>query len=90
MLDLAQASRMTRFTIQASMVGLPAIALPVGMVKCRSTSTQLPAALQLIGRPWHEASLLRIGAALEARLRGPVPLPRVVMPDPLQPRGAAQ
>lgn len=47
-------------TRAVSLAGLPALALPCGF-----TSGGLPVSLQLIGRAWEEATLLRIGAAYE-------------------------
>jgi aspartyl-tRNA(Asn)/glutamyl-tRNA(Gln) amidotransferase subunit A len=52
--------RLTRFTRPVNYLGLPALALP-----CGATATGLPIGLQLIGRPFDEAPLLRIGAAFQ-------------------------
>jgi aspartyl-tRNA(Asn)/glutamyl-tRNA(Gln) amidotransferase subunit A len=52
--------RLTRFTRPVNYLGLPALALP-----CGATATGLPIGLQLIGRPFDEAVLLRIGAAFQ-------------------------
>ncbi|GMH26138.1 hypothetical protein Nepgr_027981 [Nepenthes gracilis] len=49
-----------RFVIAANLLGLPAISLPVGYDK-----QGLPIGLQLIGRPWGEASILRAASAIE-------------------------
>ncbi|TVU38314.1 hypothetical protein EJB05_11676, partial [Eragrostis curvula] len=49
-----------RFTIAGNLLGLPAITVPVGHDK-----QGLPIGLQLIGRPWGEASLLRLASAVE-------------------------
>jgi Asp-tRNA(Asn)/Glu-tRNA(Gln) amidotransferase A subunit family amidase len=43
-----------------NMTGLPALALPCGF-----SSTGLPLSLQLAGRPFDEASVLRVGYAYE-------------------------
>lgn len=51
--------------------GLPAISIPLG-----STQNGLPQGMQLIGRPFREDLLLRIGAAYEAAA-GPFPLPKL-------------
>ena len=48
------------FTVSANLTGLPAISLPAGLTRAR-----LPLGFQLIGRPFDEATLLRIGAVLE-------------------------
>jgi Asp-tRNA(Asn)/Glu-tRNA(Gln) amidotransferase A subunit family amidase len=86
MLHLTQTSRLTRYTIPASLLGLPALALPLGTAPCRSTGARLPTSLQLIGRPWQDATVLRVGAVLEAGLREAgfaAPLPALRMPNPL-------
>ncbi|XP_066346397.1 fatty acid amide hydrolase [Miscanthus floridulus] len=49
-----------RFIIAGNLLGLPAITVPVGHDK-----QGLPIGLQLIGRPWGEASLLRVASAVE-------------------------
>ena len=48
------------FTISANLAGLPALSLPCGF-----DSDGLPIGLQLLGRRWDEATLLRAGAAFE-------------------------
>ena len=48
------------FTVSANLTGLPAISLPAGLTQAR-----LPIGFQLIGRAFDEATLLRIGDALE-------------------------
>jgi aspartyl-tRNA(Asn)/glutamyl-tRNA(Gln) amidotransferase subunit A len=52
--------RLTRFTRPVNYLGLPSLAVPAGF-----TDTRLPIAMQLIGRPFAEAMLLRIGAAFQ-------------------------
>jgi len=52
--------RLTRFTRPVNFLGLPSLAFPAGF-----TSHGLPVGLQLIGRPFDEAMLLRIGAAFQ-------------------------
>ena len=52
--------RLTRFTRPINYLGLPALAIPCGF-----TSKGLPVAMQLIGRSFDEATLLRIGAAFQ-------------------------
>lgn len=53
----------TRLMRGINALGLPALVLPCGW-----TRAGLPVGVQLIGRPFGEASLLRAGAALEAAL----------------------
>jgi aspartyl-tRNA(Asn)/glutamyl-tRNA(Gln) amidotransferase subunit A len=48
------------FTIPASMAGMPGMSLPVGL-----SSDGLPLGMQLIGKPFEEETLFRVGAALE-------------------------
>ena len=48
------------FTVPVNLAGLPAIAVPAGL-----SADGLPLGLQVIGRAFDEASVLRIGAALE-------------------------
>ena len=52
---------LTRFTRPVNYLGLPSLAIPAG----RSGATGLPIGLQLIGRPFDEAMVLRIGAAFQ-------------------------
>lgn len=49
------------FTAPFNLLGWPAISVPVGR-----TEEGLPLGLQLVGRPWDEATVLRAAAALEA------------------------
>ena len=49
------------FTISVNLAGLPALALPCGF-----DGVGLPIALQVIGRPFDEATVLRVGATYEA------------------------
>ncbi len=53
----------TRLVRGVNALGLPALAMPAGLAQGR-----LPFGLQIIGPAWSEASLLRIGAALEDRI----------------------
>ncbi|KAK6253358.1 hypothetical protein QUC31_015078 [Theobroma cacao] len=58
--DMQVTGYLMRFVIAANLLGLPAITVPVGYDK-----QGLPIGLQLIGRPWGEASILRLASALE-------------------------
>jgi aspartyl-tRNA(Asn)/glutamyl-tRNA(Gln) amidotransferase subunit A len=51
---------LTRFTTPINLVGLPSLALPCGF-----DANVLPIGMQLIGRPFEEALLLRAGAAYQ-------------------------
>ncbi len=48
------------FTVSANLAGLPALSVPCGL-----TPNRLPIGLQLTGRPFDEATLLRIGDTYE-------------------------
>jgi aspartyl-tRNA(Asn)/glutamyl-tRNA(Gln) amidotransferase subunit A len=52
--------RLTRFTRPINYLGLPSLAIPAGF-----TSGGLPVGIQLVGRSFDEAVLLRIGAAFQ-------------------------
>jgi aspartyl-tRNA(Asn)/glutamyl-tRNA(Gln) amidotransferase subunit A len=52
--------RLTRFTRPVNYLGLPSLAIPSGF-----TRNGLPVGMQLIGRSFDEATLLRIGAAFQ-------------------------
>ncbi len=52
--------RLTRFTRPVNYLGLPSLAIPSGF-----TPSGLPVGMQLIGRSFDEAMLLRIGAAFQ-------------------------
>jgi aspartyl-tRNA(Asn)/glutamyl-tRNA(Gln) amidotransferase subunit A len=47
------------FTVPANLAGVPGLSLPCGMVE------GLPAGLQLVGRPFDESMLFRVGAAYQ-------------------------
>lgn len=49
------------FTVPTSLAGLPAISVPAGL-----SGRGLPLGLQLIGRPFDEATVLKLAGALEA------------------------
>lgn len=55
-----QARLLTRFTAPFNLTGLPALSLPCGF-----TSEGLPVGLQIVGRPWAEAKILRAAYAYE-------------------------
>lgn len=55
-----------RLTAAASLVGLPALSVP-----CHRTDDALPIGLQIIGRPFDEATVLRIGRAVEVVVDAP-------------------
>jgi len=50
----------TRFTAPFNLLGWPAITVPTGTVK------GMPIGLQLVGRPWEEATVLRAARVVEA------------------------
>jgi aspartyl-tRNA(Asn)/glutamyl-tRNA(Gln) amidotransferase subunit A len=52
--------RLTRFTRPVNYLGLPSLAIPSGF-----TRSGLPVGMQLIGRSFDEATLVRIGAAFQ-------------------------
>ena len=52
--------RLTRFTRPVNYLGVPSLAIPTGF-----TRSGLPVGMQLIGRSFDEAMLLRIGAAFQ-------------------------
>jgi aspartyl-tRNA(Asn)/glutamyl-tRNA(Gln) amidotransferase subunit A len=52
----------TRFVRGFSALGLPVLSMPAGF-----TREGLPVGCQIVGRPWDEALLFKIGAALEDR-----------------------
>lgn len=61
----------TRLLRGFNLLGLPVLSLPAGF-----SSAGLPIGCQIVGRPWDEPLLLRIGAALEDRLQLPRRPPR--------------
>ncbi len=58
------------FTVTCNLAALPGLSLPCGL----HAAERLPVGLQLIGRPFDEATLFRAGRALEREL-GPLPPP---------------
>jgi Asp-tRNA(Asn)/Glu-tRNA(Gln) amidotransferase A subunit family amidase len=61
--DLALREAMIRLTLPWNTVGYPALALP-----CGTAELGLPASVQLIGKPGHDAVVLAAGRALERSL----------------------
>jgi aspartyl-tRNA(Asn)/glutamyl-tRNA(Gln) amidotransferase subunit A len=60
------------FSIPASLAGAPALSFPAGM-----TRSGLPIGLQLVGRPFDEAKLLRIARTWERRNEDADRVPKV-------------
>jgi aspartyl-tRNA(Asn)/glutamyl-tRNA(Gln) amidotransferase subunit A len=60
------------FTVSANLVGLPAVSVPCGF-----TASRLPIGLQLTGRRFDEATLLRIADAYERDTEWSKPLPPI-------------
>ena len=58
---IARMGRFSRLTRPFNALGLPALSLP-----CGAAPDGRPLALQLVGRPFDEATLLRLGHAYEA------------------------
>ncbi|KDP35945.1 hypothetical protein JCGZ_09917 [Jatropha curcas] len=58
--DMQVTGYLMRFVVAANLLGLPAISVPVGYDK-----QGLPIGLQIIGRPWAEATILRLASAVE-------------------------
>jgi aspartyl-tRNA(Asn)/glutamyl-tRNA(Gln) amidotransferase subunit A len=52
--------RITKFTRPINYLGLPSLSIPTGF-----TAKGLPVGMQLIGRPFDEAGLVRIGSAFQ-------------------------
>lgn len=48
------------FTVPASLAGLPGMSVPAGL-----NADGLPLGLQIIGKPWDEETVLRVGGAIE-------------------------
>jgi aspartyl-tRNA(Asn)/glutamyl-tRNA(Gln) amidotransferase subunit A len=60
-----------RFTAPFNVTGQPALTLPTGL-----SSEGLPLSMQIVGKPFDEATVLRVAAAYE-HVRGPLPEPRL-------------
>eukprot|EP00300_Choanocystis_sp_HF-7_P014530 c18720_g1_i3.p1 GENE.c18720_g1_i3~~c18720_g1_i3.p1 ORF type:complete len:446 (+),score=76.23 c18720_g1_i3:507-1844(+) len=56
-----------RFTFLSSLLGLPAITLPVGYTQ---DPNPMPVSLMIMARPWHEVTALRLARCLEKHLIG--------------------
>lgn len=66
--DLTTTIEIMRFVTAANMTGLPAITFPVGY-----SQKGLPIGLQVIGRAWDEANLLRMALAAEQAVERKAP-----------------
>ncbi|KAK7302619.1 hypothetical protein RJT34_13511 [Clitoria ternatea] len=58
--DMQTTAYLMQFVVPSNLLGFPAISVPVGYDK-----EGLPIGLQIIGRPWAEATILRIASAVE-------------------------
>ncbi len=56
------------YTVPANLTGLPAISVPCGLAPADDDGTLLPVGLQIIGRAFDEATILRAAYALEQSL----------------------
>ncbi|XP_050379529.1 fatty acid amide hydrolase-like [Argentina anserina] len=59
-LDYINGAALVRYSISGNFLGLPAVTIPVGYDKCG-----LPIGLQLIGKPWSEATLIHVAFAVQ-------------------------
>jgi Asp-tRNA(Asn)/Glu-tRNA(Gln) amidotransferase A subunit family amidase len=66
--DLSTLVEIMRFATPANLTGLPAISFPAGY-----TTAGLPVGFQAMGRPWQEASLLRLALAAEKQVERRAP-----------------
>lgn len=53
------------YTVAANVAGVPGLSLPVGMCEPPEGGPELPVGLQLIGKPFDEATMLRVAHHLE-------------------------
>ncbi|KAH9605457.1 hypothetical protein KSS87_008328 [Heliosperma pusillum] len=58
--NLQVSGYLMRFVVAANLLGLPAISIPIGYDK-----DGLPIGLQLLGRPWSEATIVRVAHVIE-------------------------
>jgi Asp-tRNA(Asn)/Glu-tRNA(Gln) amidotransferase A subunit family amidase len=65
--NVALVMKLMRHIFLANLLGLPAIAVPVG----HDEETQLPWSMQLMGDHWSEAELLRVARVLEEKFTNP-------------------
>ncbi|MET0968383.1 MAG: amidase [Tardiphaga sp.] len=56
----AMIQRLTRFTRPINYLGLPSLSIPTGF-----TAAKMPVGMQLIGRPFDEATIITVGAAFQ-------------------------
>jgi aspartyl-tRNA(Asn)/glutamyl-tRNA(Gln) amidotransferase subunit A len=63
---VATASVLTRLTSPFNFTGLPALSVPCGV-----TADGLPMGLQIVGAPWAERRVLRVGHAFEVSTTAP-------------------
>ncbi len=75
--NFAQQVQYTPWTSFVNVAGLPALVLPVGLTPVDADDPGMPMAVQLIGRPGGEATLLSLGAQWERSGRGRLPHPTV-------------
>ena len=66
--SLTTLTDLMRFAFVGNLTGLPALTVPV-----TPTETGMPVGLQLMGAPWQEHTLLRVGRALEQKIRRSAP-----------------
>jgi aspartyl-tRNA(Asn)/glutamyl-tRNA(Gln) amidotransferase subunit A len=68
------------FTITCNLAALPGLSVPCGLAR-QPGGAALPVGLQLVGRPWDEAGLLRAARAVERELP-PLPAPAALEAGP--------
>jgi aspartyl-tRNA(Asn)/glutamyl-tRNA(Gln) amidotransferase subunit A len=64
-------SMIVRFTVPFDATGQPTLAIPTGL-----SPSGMPVAMQIIGRPFGESTVIRVADAYE-RARGPLPEPKL-------------
>jgi aspartyl-tRNA(Asn)/glutamyl-tRNA(Gln) amidotransferase subunit A len=57
---------LTRLTRPLNYLGLPALSLPGGALRAEESGIEMPVGFQLIGRPYSESLLLRLGHAFQS------------------------